>query len=204
MEVNWPERWYCLSPVRKLAQWREVGFFRAAWPMRPGARVLEIGCGDGGGAMLFRRAFSPALYHGLDVDPAMVRLAAGRCRKAKATTKTKGLLFLRGDAERLPYRDAAFDAVVNFGIIHHLPDWRRGVAELARVLRPGGVFYFEEIYPPLYANPVFRVMLAHPRENRFHGPEFRAALAEEGLALRPGFHESRLFILGVAVKAGQA
>lgn len=196
MQVNWPERFYCRSFVRKIAQWREVGFFRATRPMPPGARVLEIGCGDGGGAGIFSRAFAPGLYHGLDVDPAMVRVAAGR-RKGPLGEKS---LFLLGDAERLPYRDGAFDAVVNFGIIHHLPDWRQGIAEVGRVLRPGGAFYFEEIYPPLYANPVFRVMLAHPRENRFHGPEFRAALTEENLTLLPGFHESSLFILGVAVK----
>jgi ubiquinone/menaquinone biosynthesis C-methylase UbiE len=196
MQVNWPERFYCRSIVRKFAQWREVGFFRATRPLPPGAKVLEIGCGDGGGAGIFARAFAPGLYHGLDVDPAMVRVAAGRGKGPFGGRS----LFVLGDAERLPYADAAFDAVVNFGIIHHLPDWRRGVAEVARVLRPGGTFFFEEIYPPLYANPVFRVVLAHPRENRFHGPEFRAALDEECLSLLPGFRESRLFILGVAVK----
>ena len=196
MEVNWPERFYCRSFVRKIAQWREVSYFRATHPIPPGARVLEIGCGDGGGAGIFARAFAPGLYHGIDVDPAMIKVAAGR-RKGPLGRSS---LFVLGDAERLPYADATFDAVVNFGIIHHLPDWRRGVAEVARVLRPGGTFFFEEIYPPLYANPLFRVMLAHPRENRFHGPEFRAALDEERLKLLPGFHESSLYILGVAVK----
>jgi hypothetical protein len=42
--------------------------------------------------------------------------------------------------------------------------------------------------------------LAHPRENRFHGPEFRTAMADVGLNLLPGYHESRFAILGVAVK----
>ena len=50
-------------------------------PMLSGARVLEIGCGDGGGAGIFSRVFAPGLYHGLDVDPAMLppalRLARG-------------------------------------------------------------------------------------------------------------------------------
>jgi len=199
MEVNWPERFYCRSFVRKIAQWREVNFFRAVHPIPAGAKVLEIGCGDGGGAAIFARRFAPSLYHGLDVDPAMVKVAANR-RKGPDWDKR---LFVLGDAEKLPYADGAFDAVVNFGIIHHLPDWRRGLAEVARVLRPGGAFYFEEIYPPLYANPLFRVMLAHPREDRFHGPEFRAVIAREGLSLLPGYHESCLFILGVAVKAGR-
>jgi ubiquinone/menaquinone biosynthesis C-methylase UbiE len=196
MQVNWPERWYCRSLVRKFVQWRQVAYFRATRPLVSGGRVLEIGCGDGGGAAIFSRTFAPSLYHGLDVDPAMLRAALRRRRGAFGQQTA----FVRGDAEHLPYADDTFDAVVNFGIIHHLPDWRRGVAELARVLRPGGTFFFEEIYPPLYANALFRVILAHPRENRFHGPEFRAALDGEGLTLLPGYHESRLTILGVAVK----
>lgn len=196
MEVNWPERWFCRSWVRKVVQWRQVAFFRATRPLLPGAKVLEIGCGDGGGAVIFSRAFAPGLYHGLDIDPAMLRAAARRRHGRLGAIAA----FVQGDAEHLPYADATFDAVVNFGIIHHLPDWRQGVAELARVLRPGGTFYFEEIYPPLYANALFRIILAHPRENRFHGPDFRAALAGEGLTLLPGYHESRLAILGLAVK----
>jgi len=197
MEVNWPERFYCRSFVRKIAQWREVNYFRATRAIPAGAKVLEIGCGDGGGAGIFARLFKPGLYHGLDVDPAMVKVAAGR---RVHSDLGRFALFVQGDAERLPYRDGAFDAVVNFGIIHHLPDWRRGLAEVGRVLRPGGTFYFEEIYPPLYANPLFRIMLAHPRVDRFHGPEFRAVMDAQGLSLQPGYHESSLYILGVAVK----
>ena len=80
---------------------------------------------------------------------------------------------------------------------------RKGVAEIARVLQEGGVFFFEEIYPPLYANPLFIRMLDHPRENRFHGPDFRGALADSGLQLLKGYKESRFAILGAAVKNGK-
>jgi len=199
MEVNWPERWWCRSFARKIAQRFEVAFFRATRSMPAGARVLEIGCGDGGGAGIFSRVFVPGLYHGLDVDPAMIRVASKRLTGPLG----RNTAFVLGDAERLPYGTDAFDAVVNFGIIHHLPDWRRGVAELARVLRPGGAFYFEEIYPPLYANPLFRIILAHPRKDRFDGPQFREALRSQGLTLLPGYRESRFGILGVAVKTGR-
>jgi SAM-dependent methyltransferase len=92
------------------------------------------------------------------------------------------------------------DAVFNFGIIHHLLDWKRGIYEIARVLKSGGGFYFEEIYPPLYANFITGRLLVHPTENRFHGPEYRAALRDEGLRLLPGYKESRFAIVGVAVK----
>jgi SAM-dependent methyltransferase len=92
------------------------------------------------------------------------------------------------------------DAVFNFGIIHHLEDWRRGIGEIARVLRPGGTFYFEEIYPDLYANAVTRQLLAHPRRDRFGAEEYRGALERAGLGLGTGYRESRYRILGVATK----
>jgi SAM-dependent methyltransferase len=92
------------------------------------------------------------------------------------------------------------EAVFNYGIIHHLEDWEQGIREIVRVLKRGGGFYFEEIYPALYANVITRRLLEHPTENRFHGPEYRAALQKEGLRLLPGYKETRFAILGVAVK----
>jgi ubiquinone/menaquinone biosynthesis C-methylase UbiE len=164
--------------------------------MKPGGRCLEIGCGHGAGARILLRAFQPARLDGLDVDPVMIRLA---CRRQSDWTVDR-LLFLVGDAQQLPYADASIDAVFNFGIIHHLEDWEQGIREIARVLKSGGGFYFEEIYPALYANAITRRLLDHPTENRFHGPEYRAALQTEGLSLLPGYKESRFGILGVAVK----
>ena len=72
-----------------------------------------------------------------------------------------------GDAQDLPFPNACFDAVVNFGIIHHVLDWRRCISELSRVTQPGGAFYFEEIYPPLYANFLLKRMVRHPTSDRF-------------------------------------
>jgi ubiquinone/menaquinone biosynthesis C-methylase UbiE len=132
----------------------------------------------------------------LDVDPDMIRLAT----RTRPRPRNGHLFFYVADAQYLPYPDACLDGVFNFGIIHHLEDWERGVQEIARVLKAGGGFYFEEIYPPLYANPLFRHLLDHPTENRFHGPEFRGALKAAGLALLPGYRESPFGILGVAVK----
>ena len=96
--------------------------------------------------------------------------------------------------------DGCFNAVFNYGIIHHLENWQKGVTEIARVLKIDGIFFFEEIYPPLYANPLFLMILVHPRENRFHGPQYRAELDAAGLHLRDGYKESRFAILGADVK----
>jgi len=196
MKVNWAERLWVNSPLRFLIQQRETRFFKRLRDLQPGARCLEIGCGHGAGARIIINAFQPAQLDGLDIDPLMIRLALRRQRKWTA----ERLRFLVGDAQNLPYVDGSMDAVFNFGIIHHLEDWRQGISEIARVLKSGGAFYFEEIYPPLYANPLTRILLEHPTENRFHGPEYRGALQSEDFRLLPGYKESRFAILGVAVK----
>jgi ubiquinone/menaquinone biosynthesis C-methylase UbiE len=192
MKVNWPEALWVNSPLRYLVQRREIGFFRRTRELEPGARVLEIGCGRGAGAELIRRTFHPAWIEGVDLDPRMIGLALRRRLPETA--------FRVADAQSLPYPDGCMDAVFNFGIVHHLEDWRKGLREIHRVLKPDGCFYFEEIYPDLYANAVLRHLLRHPREDRFRGPEFRGELLAAGLQLLAGYKESRYRILAVAVK----
>jgi ubiquinone/menaquinone biosynthesis C-methylase UbiE len=196
MKVNWAERLWVNSPLRFLIQKRETRFFKRLRNLKPGTRCLEIGCGHGAGAQIILNTFQPASLDGLDVDPFMIKLALRRQRKRR----TNQLRFLVGDAQNLPYVDSSMDAVFNFGIIHHLENWRQSISEVARVLKRGGGFYFEEIYPPLYANLITRILLEHPTENRFHGPEYRGALQSEGFRLLPGYKETRFAILGVAVK----
>ncbi len=196
MIVNWPERVWINSPVRTWVQRREIAFFEKTRPLPSGTLCLEIGCGRGKGVELVHRTLHPRRVHGLDLDPSMIKLANKRLRGEAGNTS----FFFVADAQHLPYPDACMDAVINFGIIHHLEDWEKGIREIARVLVQGGLFYCEEIYPPLYANFLFRRLVVHPTENRFHGKEFRAALSACGLRLLPGFKESRFGILGVAQK----
>ncbi|OGR16172.1 MAG: ubiquinone biosynthesis protein UbiE [Desulfobacterales bacterium GWB2_56_26] len=195
MKVNWPERVWVNSPVRRYVQRQESLFFSRAGKLAPGGKCLEIGCGCGAGARLIGRYFAPTEIHALDLDVEMLHAA----RKNGARWNGLPLQLLAADAQELPYPDGTFDAVFNFGIIHHLENWRKGVTEIVRVLKDDGVFFFEEIYPPLYANPLFRRILDHPREDRFDGPDFRAALAAAGLRLLDGYKESRFAILGIAV-----
>jgi ubiquinone/menaquinone biosynthesis C-methylase UbiE len=196
MKVNWPERLWVNSPVRRYVQQLEGNFFKKLTALAPGGKCLEIGCGCGVGAKIVSQLFAPASIHALDIDEEMLRSAD----KKRKHWNNVPLHLLAADAQELPFPDHSFDAVFNYGIIHHLENWQKGVTEIARVLKEGGVFFFEEIYPPLYANPLFIRMLDHPRENRFHGQEYRTALAESGLQLINGYKESRFAILGAAVK----
>jgi fatty-acid O-methyltransferase len=105
-----------------------------------GKRVLEVGCGHGGGASYLMRTLHPASYTGVDLNPAAIAF----CRK---THVLDGLDFVRGDAENLPFPDQSFDAVINVESSHCYPRFRRFLAEVARVLRPGGPFLYTDLRP---------------------------------------------------------
>lgn len=103
-----------------------------------GKHVLEVSCGHGGGASYLRRTMDPASYTGLDLNRAGIDL----CRKMHSLP---GLNFVVGDAENLPFPGHSFDAVINIEASHLYPRLPRFLAELARVLRPGGHFLYADI-----------------------------------------------------------
>jgi SAM-dependent methyltransferase len=78
-------------------------------------------------------------------------------------------------------RGGSFDAVVDFGILHHVPNWQAAVAEIGRVLRPGGRFYFEEVSRQALDRRAYRALFAHPWENRFSRGEFVGELEQRGI-----------------------
>jgi SAM-dependent methyltransferase len=77
--------------------------------------------------------------------------------------------------------DATYDAVFDFAIVHHVPDWRGALSEVARVLKPGGRFYSEEVLRALIHHPLWRRLLEHPMHDRFDAKEFADGLESVGL-----------------------
>ncbi|HZI16977.1 MAG TPA: class I SAM-dependent methyltransferase [Pyrinomonadaceae bacterium] len=98
---------------------------------KPGLRWLDVGCGNGAFTEMLVERCAPASVHG--VDPSEGQLAFARARPAARVAR-----FLRGDAMALPFPDASFDAAVMPLVIFFVPDPAGGVAEMARVVRPGG------------------------------------------------------------------
>jgi 2-polyprenyl-3-methyl-5-hydroxy-6-metoxy-1,4-benzoquinol methylase len=96
-----------------------------------GRRVLEIGCGVGTDGRQFAR--HGALYTGINLDEGSSRLA----REAFAVFELPGAI-LKMNAEELTFPDESFDHVYSLGVIHHSPNPERIVAEMLRVLKPGG------------------------------------------------------------------
>ncbi len=99
-----------------------------------GARVLDVAAGRGTTALLLADEHG-ATVDGVDLSPANVTLARGAAAATGVAGRTR---FTVGDAERLPYPDGLFDAVVCECALCTFPDKPTAAAELARVLRPGG------------------------------------------------------------------
>jgi ubiquinone/menaquinone biosynthesis C-methylase UbiE len=95
-------------------------------------RLLDIGCGTGFVISLLADTFDEV--HGIDPTRAMLD---------KVDTSPGNITLQEGVAEDLPFPDASFDLVTAYSVLHHLADHRPVLAEVARVLRPGGVFYVD-------------------------------------------------------------
>jgi len=112
-----------------------VGFYRRQLGDLDGRRVLDAGCGGG----LVARELAAAGAEVVGVDRS--RGSLGVARRAVGTRFAPA----QGRLERLPFAAGAFDAVVAADVLEHLPDLPAAVAELARVLAPGGSFVFDTV-----------------------------------------------------------
>lgn len=121
--------------------------------------VVEVSCGRGGGASFVHRYLRPRTLTGVDIAQSAVEF----CRRVH---RRPGLRFVQGDAEELPLFDESADAIINVEASFCYGDMSRFLAEVRRVLRPGGVF--------LYAD------LRHTEEL----PGLDAALAKSDLEIR--------------------
>lgn len=140
-----------------------------------GGLALEIGCGRGVGLEVVLDLFGARRVEGFDLDPRMVRLAERRTRGRGGRVAT-----WVGDATAIPVADDRYDAVFDFGILHHVPRWRDAVREVSRVLKPCGRFYAEEVLASFLGRFPWRGLFDHPREDRFDQVAFTDELTAAG------------------------
>ena len=188
---RWPCRWRRpTSPTGSIQLYHRT----ATQADLSGKQVLEVSCGHGGGASYLVRTLHPASYTGLDLNPAGIDF----CRKRH---NLPGLDFVHGDAENLPFADQSFDAVINVEASHVYPHFPRFLAEVARVLRPGGHFLYAD-FRPRQTSPSGRRRWPTPRcgcfRTRSSMRRFCAGtrrirrgsterISRHGAAMRPGF-----------------
>lgn len=132
-----------LMAMGQVGHWRRA--MVAAMDLDPGARVLDLAAGTGTSTA----ALIDAGMRAVAVDFSLGMMSEGRRRQ-------QSVPFVGGDAEALPFADDSFDgAVISFGL-RNVHDPRRGIAEMARVVRPGGTVVVCEFSTPTL--PAFRAV----------------------------------------------
>ena len=119
---------------RMMGIWsRRVGEDFLDWlKLPPGLKCIDVGCGNGAFTELLVERCRPAEVQGVDPSPQQIEFARNR-HTAKVAE------FRQGDAMALPFSDNRFDSATMALVIFFVPEPAKGVAEMARVVRPGGV-----------------------------------------------------------------
>ena len=164
-----------------------------------GGTVLEIGCGRGVGVEIILDLFAARHVDAFDLDSRMIARAQHRFRRRKDQVRV-----WQGDATAIAVEDDHYDAVFDFGIIHHVPQWRSALSEVYRVLKPGGRFYAEEVLARVVTHWLVRRLLEHPQADRFSDEQFCAVLVEVGFAVVGSVEMRGDFGWYVADKPGKA
>lgn len=129
-------------------------------------KLLEVGCGIGVDSIQLAKC-------GFDVTAVDLTESALQVAKEFAVRRGVDVNFQLGNAEGLDFADASFDAVYSFGVLHHTPDIEKAVAEVRRVLKPGGTAYIMLYHRDSLVNLVhraFRLPYESPKDRNDHCP----------------------------------
>lgn len=194
MLMNKLDMWLINTPFRKwyLDRATQKYYFEYFNELKE-KTVLEIGCGSGGGTEFILKYFSPKKIIATDLDPQLIALA-------KRNIQNKKVTFEKADATKLSYKNESFDAVFDYGVIHHipLPEWKECLNEIYRVLKPGGkVFIWDvsiESFNTIYGR-IIKLFTPHPYSKMYRKEEFINYLNLIGFKIIKRAEESRYFAI---------
>jgi len=121
-----------------------------------GKVIIDAGCGSGYSSKLIMDAFNPSELIAFDIMPEQIAIAQKRYTN---------ITFKIGDLTQINIPDGTADAVFIFGILHHIPEWRKALRNISRFLKQSGVFLVDE---PKY---------------RFTWNEFEQGIRDAGLSI---------------------
>ena len=123
--------------------------------LRPGLRILDFGCGPGNISAGLAKAVDPGELHGIDMEKSQIDLA-------RSVAKANGIgnaTFQVGDVIEMPFEDGYFDVAHCHNVLMHIPDTAAVLAEVKRVLKPGGIIGCREmICESSFSHPDFGVL----------------------------------------------
>ena len=172
----WSDRLRWVRTLKAMVPGRLAWFDRQIdWS---GKRVLDLGCAGG----FMAEALAERGAEVMGIDPAAKAIEAARAHAAQTGHQIR---YDVGVGEALPYEDAGFDAVVCVDVLEHVQDLAQVLAEVSRVLRPGGLFLFDTIN----RNPLARFVTI--------------TMAEDVLRVLPkGTHDPAMFITPAELRSG--
>ena len=133
--LGYDEAWLAGVPESSVASFAGTGNPFAAGPIPSGARIVDVGCGAGMDSLIAARLVGPAgEVIGVDMTTAML----GKARAAAGEAGLANVAFREGLAESLPVPGGWADVLISNGVLNLMPDKLAALAEMARVLKPGG------------------------------------------------------------------
>lgn len=146
--------------------------------LRPGLRILDVGCGTGSVLLAAARRVPGVEITGLDPDPRVLDRARRKLARAGVTARLD-----QGYAQELPYPDGVFDRVLSTLMLHHLGSGAKTamLAEVRRVLAPGGVLLLADITGPMRGHGLIGW--------RRHGPQPEITAAIPDLLVDAGLRD---------------
>jgi ubiquinone/menaquinone biosynthesis C-methylase UbiE len=169
------------NPIRAFIQKKyEIRILRKMSPITNIGIALEIGCGSGYGTKLIKQHFCAKKIEAIDLDEKMIEIARRKNRDSS-------IQYYVMDASTLSFADSTFDAIFDFGIIHHVPNWKDCISEMHRVLKDNGQAIIEELSIDTFntlPGRIWKGLLDHPYHDMFSTGEFLESLAAKGFELQ--------------------
>ena len=140
--LGYQEAWLEHVPERAIESFAGTGNPFSLGPIQPGEHVVDIGCGAGIDSLIAADMVAPGGHVvGVDMTPQMLEKA----RRAAAETSLDTVEFRRGYGEALPVPDNWADVIISNGVLNLMPDKQVALAEMNRILKPGGRLQIADI-----------------------------------------------------------
>jgi 2-polyprenyl-6-hydroxyphenyl methylase/3-demethylubiquinone-9 3-methyltransferase len=163
-DLWWSDRGFAALLEHVSNPWRVPYFQRMLSRERklvpPGKRLMDVGCGGG----VLSEEFAAMGFQVTGIDPSESSLAAAR---AHAAVRGLDIDYRVGSGDRLPFGDESFEVVSCCDVLEHIHNWDRVIAEVARVIKPGGVFIYDTINRTHISKLVFIKLAQEWRFTRF-------------------------------------